>query len=191
MPTTCAPRSPPPTTGWRGNRTPTTTATAVPLAATTSSAVTARRSRAFRGVATGRGLVGGRVVRRFNCFYDTTAEAKVAKDHSIQSVNFHARKAANGGASLRGLRLEEIGASRERKCPSLRHSSTSLGPRSVMQRDGIERAPVTIEVPRTWDERVATAPAAGIVFGFTNFRNCQCSSDTRSGQSRGSSFSSV
>ena len=38
------------------------------------------------------GLVGGKVVRRFNCFYDTTAEAKVAKDLFIQSVNFHARK---------------------------------------------------------------------------------------------------
>ncbi|MGE5154989.1 MAG: methyltransferase domain-containing protein [Bdellovibrio bacteriovorus] len=38
------------------------------------------------------GLIEGRVVRRFNCFYDTTAEAKVAKDLFIQSVNFHARK---------------------------------------------------------------------------------------------------
>jgi arsenite methyltransferase len=43
-------------------------------------------------VAAASGLVGGRVVRRFNCFYDTTAEAKVAKDLFIQSVNFHARK---------------------------------------------------------------------------------------------------
>ena len=39
------------------------------------------------------GLVDGRVVRRFNCFYDTPAEAKVAKDLFIQSVNFVARKA--------------------------------------------------------------------------------------------------
>lgn len=42
------------------------------------------------------GLVEGRVVRRFNCFYDTTAEAKVAKDLFIQSVNFHARKPIGG-----------------------------------------------------------------------------------------------
>lgn len=38
------------------------------------------------------GFSGGRVVRRFNCFYDTTAEAKVAKELFIQSVNFFARK---------------------------------------------------------------------------------------------------
>jgi arsenite methyltransferase len=44
-------------------------------------------------VAVRAGLVDGRVVRRFNCFYDTTAEAKVAKDLFIQSVNFVARKA--------------------------------------------------------------------------------------------------
>jgi arsenite methyltransferase len=44
------------------------------------------------GIAAASGLIGGRVVRRFNCFYDTTAEAKVAKDLFIQSVNFHARK---------------------------------------------------------------------------------------------------
>jgi arsenite methyltransferase len=49
------------------------------------------------------GLVAGRVVRRFNCFYDTTAEAKVAKDLFIQSVSFHARKAGGGGTSGRGL----------------------------------------------------------------------------------------
>ena len=42
------------------------------------------------------GLIEGRVVRRFNCFYDTTAEAKVAKDLFIQSINFHARKASGG-----------------------------------------------------------------------------------------------
>ena len=34
------------------------------------------------------GLCDGRVVKRFNCFYDTTAEAKVAKELFIQSVNF-------------------------------------------------------------------------------------------------------
>jgi hypothetical protein len=43
-------------------------------------------------LAAGSGLINGRVVRRFNCFYDTTAEAKVAKDLFIQSVNFLARK---------------------------------------------------------------------------------------------------
>jgi hypothetical protein len=37
-------------------------------------------------------LVQGRVVRRFNCFYDATAEAKVVKNLFIQSVNFVARK---------------------------------------------------------------------------------------------------
>ena len=41
------------------------------------------------------GLEDGRVMRRFNCFYDTTAEAKVAKDLFIQAVNFHARKPAD------------------------------------------------------------------------------------------------
>mgnify|MGYP001823903906 FL=1 len=41
------------------------------------------------------GLAEGRVMQRFNCFYDTTAEAKVAKDLFIQSVNFYARKAAD------------------------------------------------------------------------------------------------
>jgi len=41
------------------------------------------------------GFTGGQVKQRFNCFYDTTAEAKVAKDLFIQSVNFHARKAAD------------------------------------------------------------------------------------------------
>lgn len=38
------------------------------------------------------GFTGGRVQQRFNCFYDTTAEAKVAKELFIQSVNFYARK---------------------------------------------------------------------------------------------------
>lgn len=39
------------------------------------------------------GLVDGQVCQRFNCFYGTTAEAKVAKDLFIQSVNFYACKA--------------------------------------------------------------------------------------------------
>jgi arsenite methyltransferase len=41
------------------------------------------------------GFIQGQVRQRFNCFYDTTAEAKVAKDLFIQSVNFYARKAAD------------------------------------------------------------------------------------------------
>ncbi len=41
------------------------------------------------------GFTGGQVKQRFNCFYDTTAEARVAKDLFIQSVNFLARKAAD------------------------------------------------------------------------------------------------
>jgi len=49
------------------------------------------------------GLVEGRVVRRFNCFYDTTAEAKVAKDLFIQSVNFQARKADTRATGRRGF----------------------------------------------------------------------------------------
>ena len=49
------------------------------------------------------GLADGRVVRRFNCFYDTTAEAKVANDLFIQSVNFHAKKVATNGVSLQGF----------------------------------------------------------------------------------------
>ena len=38
------------------------------------------------------GFTGGRVQQRFNSFYDTTAEAKVARDLFIHSVNFYARK---------------------------------------------------------------------------------------------------
>lgn len=49
------------------------------------------------------GLVEGRVVRRFNCFYDITAEAKVAKDLFIQSVNFHATKGYNASALRQGF----------------------------------------------------------------------------------------
>lgn len=38
------------------------------------------------------GLRGSRVVQRFNCFYNTTAEAKVAKDLFVHAVNFYAYK---------------------------------------------------------------------------------------------------
>lgn len=40
------------------------------------------------------GLKDGRVVKRFNCFYNTSAEAKVAKDLFVHAVNFLARKPA-------------------------------------------------------------------------------------------------
>jgi ubiquinone/menaquinone biosynthesis C-methylase UbiE len=49
------------------------------------------------------GLVNGRVVRRFNCFYGTSAEAKVAKDLFIQSVNFYAEKPVNGSPAREGF----------------------------------------------------------------------------------------
>jgi len=50
-------------------------------------------------IAAASGLVDGRVVRRFNCFYGTSAEEKLAKDLFIQSVNFFARQpAADEGA---------------------------------------------------------------------------------------------
>jgi arsenite methyltransferase len=32
------------------------------------------------------------VVQRYNCFFRTSAEAKVAKDLFVHAVNFHARK---------------------------------------------------------------------------------------------------
>ncbi|MFO7602881.1 MAG: methyltransferase domain-containing protein [Gammaproteobacteria bacterium] len=38
------------------------------------------------------GFQGGRVVKRFNCFYNTSAEAKVAKDLFVHAVNFVATK---------------------------------------------------------------------------------------------------
>ena len=38
------------------------------------------------------GLMNGAVVKRFNCFYNTSAEHKVAKDLFVHSVNFVARK---------------------------------------------------------------------------------------------------
>ena len=41
------------------------------------------------------GLTHGQVVKRFNCFYNTTAEHKVAKDLFVHAVNFVAVKPAN------------------------------------------------------------------------------------------------
>jgi arsenite methyltransferase len=38
------------------------------------------------------GLESGRVVQRYNCFFKTSAEDKVAKDLFVHAVNFHARK---------------------------------------------------------------------------------------------------
>jgi ubiquinone/menaquinone biosynthesis C-methylase UbiE len=38
------------------------------------------------------GLQNGEVVKRFNCFYNTAAEAKVAKDLFVHAVNFKASK---------------------------------------------------------------------------------------------------
>jgi arsenite methyltransferase len=38
------------------------------------------------------GLESGRVVQRYNCFFRTSAEEKVAKDLFVHAVNFHARK---------------------------------------------------------------------------------------------------
>ncbi len=43
-------------------------------------------------IAADEGLCGGRVVQRFNCFYNTMAEAKVAKDLFVHAVNFYAYK---------------------------------------------------------------------------------------------------
>ena len=43
-------------------------------------------------ITTAAGLMDGRVVQRFNCFYNTSAEAKVAKDLFVHAVNFYARK---------------------------------------------------------------------------------------------------
>ena len=38
------------------------------------------------------GLRDARITERFDCFRDTSAEAKVARDLRVQAVNFHARK---------------------------------------------------------------------------------------------------
>lgn len=54
-------------------------------------------------VAAENGLVNRRVVRRFNCSYGTSAEAKVAKDLFIQSVYFYAEKTANGAPARAGF----------------------------------------------------------------------------------------
>lgn len=43
-------------------------------------------------LATQTGMIEVRVVRRFNCFYGTTAEKKIAKRLFVHSVNFLARK---------------------------------------------------------------------------------------------------
>lgn len=44
------------------------------------------------GIAAAVGLVGGRIVERFDCFRNTSAEGKVSKDLQVQGVNFYARK---------------------------------------------------------------------------------------------------
>ncbi|TNF34426.1 MAG: methyltransferase domain-containing protein [Gammaproteobacteria bacterium] len=41
------------------------------------------------------GLVNGNVTKRFNCFFNTTAEQKVAKDLFVHAVNFVATKPIN------------------------------------------------------------------------------------------------
>jgi arsenite methyltransferase len=41
------------------------------------------------------GFQDGEVVKRFNCFFNTTAEEKVAKDLFVHAVNFATRKPAN------------------------------------------------------------------------------------------------
>jgi arsenite methyltransferase len=38
------------------------------------------------------GLVDGRITEHFDCFRDTSAEGKVARDLKVHGVNFHARK---------------------------------------------------------------------------------------------------
>jgi ubiquinone/menaquinone biosynthesis C-methylase UbiE len=46
----------------------------------------------FADLAREAGLQAGRVVQRYNCFFKTSAEEKVAKDLFVHAVNFHARK---------------------------------------------------------------------------------------------------
>jgi ubiquinone/menaquinone biosynthesis C-methylase UbiE len=46
----------------------------------------------FTEIAREAGLRSGRVVQRYNCFFNTSAEEKVAKDLFVHAVNFHARK---------------------------------------------------------------------------------------------------
>ena len=43
-------------------------------------------------VAAAAGLLDGRITERFDCFRDTSAEAKVSKDLRVHAVNFFARK---------------------------------------------------------------------------------------------------
>jgi hypothetical protein len=43
-------------------------------------------------VALATGFRDARITERFDCFRDTSAEAKVARDLRVQAVNFHARK---------------------------------------------------------------------------------------------------
>lgn len=45
------------------------------------------------GIAAAVGLAGGRIVERFDCFRNTSAEAKISKDLRVQGVNFYAHKA--------------------------------------------------------------------------------------------------
>lgn len=44
------------------------------------------------GIAAAVGLAGARIIERFDCFRNTSAEAKVSKDLRVQGVNFYARK---------------------------------------------------------------------------------------------------
>ncbi|BAU50185.1 methyltransferase type 11 [Sulfurifustis variabilis] len=44
------------------------------------------------GIVAAAGLVGGRIVERFDCFRNTSAEVKVSRDLRVQGVNFHAHK---------------------------------------------------------------------------------------------------
>jgi arsenite methyltransferase len=46
----------------------------------------------FGGLAREAGLKAGRVAQRYNCFFNTSAEEKVAKDLFVHAINFHARK---------------------------------------------------------------------------------------------------
>jgi arsenite methyltransferase len=46
----------------------------------------------FADIAREAGLQSGRVVQRYNCFFNTSAEDKLAKDLFVHAVNFHARK---------------------------------------------------------------------------------------------------
>jgi hypothetical protein len=45
------------------------------------------------------GLTATRITERFDCFRDTSAEAKVSKDLRVHAVNFFARKAGPSAAA--------------------------------------------------------------------------------------------